>query len=277
MTVLETLQATQLPLLALVLVAAGLAKLTLRGPDRGVDGGLADRLRHHRGLATLVASAECGLGVAVLTVPEPAVRLAVAAWFAGATWIVDELRTRRPEDGCGCFGTLSSTRIGKRVIARPLLLTAAATAAIGAPPSGLGALERGAALQWPLLAGELGVLLALSPEVGVLLARRSRPPCELRAASLPETIRALHHSPAWREYAPILTEADPVEVWRELCWRFLVYPGQVERTEVEVVFAVSLAGERRPVVRVAMAETMPEAALNAALDATVATRAEVAV
>jgi hypothetical protein len=125
-----------------------------------------------------------------------------------------------------------------------------------------------------LLAVEIGVLLALSPEIGVLLERRSRPPCELRAASLPDTFRALHHSPAWREYGPILTGSRPTEVWRELCWRFLVYPGRVDRTEVEVVFAVSLAGERRPVVRVAMTETVPEAALDAALDATVVTRVD---
>src|SRR5207247_6233713 len=136
---------------------------------------------------------------AVLTVRHPAVRLAVAVWFAGATWIVNELRARRPEEGCGCFGNLSSTRIGKRVIIRPLLLTGAATSAMGVAPTGLTVLVAAPSVRWPILAAELALLLCLSPELGVLLARRSRPPCELRAASLPETFRALHHSPAWRE------------------------------------------------------------------------------
>jgi hypothetical protein len=271
---LEAFREAQLPLLALVLVTAGLAKLALRGPRRPADNvrpDLVQLLRDHHRLGAAVAVTECGLGAALLTVPLPAVRLAVAVWFAGATWIVDELRARRPEEGCGCFGTLSSTRIGRRVLIRPLLLTAAATATMGVPVTGLAVLSQTPGLATLIVALELAALLALSPEVGVLPARRTRPACELRAVSLTDTVRTLHRSAAWREYGAILTGSAPTEVWRELCWRFMVFPGRLARTDVEVVFAVSLAGERRPVVRVALVETVPEAVLEAALDATVAT------
>jgi len=272
---LEALREAQLPLLTLVLLTAGLTKLLLRGPRRPTVQArpdLAQLLRDHHGLGIGVALAECGLGVLLLTAPAPVVRLAVAAWFAGATWIVNELRARRPEEGCGCFGTLSSTRIGHRVLVRPLLLTAAATATIGIPNTSLDVLGHGPGLSSVFVAMELAVLLALSPELGVLLARQARPACEIRTVPLADTVRTLHHSAAWREYGPLLTGTGPSEVWRELCWRFLVYPGRLARTEVEVVFAVSLAGERRPAVRVALVETVPEAVLAAALDSTVVSR-----
>ena len=270
---LETLRESQLPLLTLVLLAAGLAKLTLRGEQGAADrAGLAQLLRHNRGAATAVAVSECGLGIALLVVPYQGVRLATAVWFAGATWIVDELKARRPEEGCGCFGALSSTRIGNRVIIRPLLLTAAATATMGVPGTGWSVFGRLAGAPGLVLAAELVLVLALSPEVGVALARRARPSCESRPIPPAETYRTLRQSRAWQEYEPIITAAAPSEVWRELCWRFLVYQGCLGRTEVEVVFAVSLAREKQPVVRVAVVEAVPAAVLEAAQDATVATR-----
>ncbi|MFD0887291.1 hypothetical protein ACFQ08_22335 [Streptosporangium algeriense] len=57
---------------------------------------------------------------------------------------------------------------------------------------------------------------------------------------------------AWRSHVGLLSSTEPVDSWRELCWRFFVYEGHSHTGEpVEVVFAVYLSG-RHPAVRVAM-------------------------
>ncbi|GAA3419261.1 hypothetical protein [Streptosporangium vulgare] len=53
----------------------------------------------------------------------------------------------------------------------------------------------------------------------------------------------------------MLASKEPVDSWRELCWRFFVYPGSSHAGDpVEVVFAVYLSG-RHPAVRVAMVDS----------------------
>ena len=253
---LTALRETQLPLLAAVLITAGLAKLILRGPGVPEGAPVVEVLRHHRGLAVVTALAEVGLGVALLVAPYQGVRVATVIWFVGATWIADELRTRRPEAGCGCFGALSTTRIGVRVMLRPIALAGAALATLGLPQSGQEGLL---GLRLACLLCEVALVAALSPEVGVLLARlRSKAPCELRQVPLSQTMIALKASRAWREHGPVLQSTEPVEVWRELCWRFLVFracsgPGSGGR-EQELVFAVSLASGHRPEVRAALVD-----------------------
>jgi hypothetical protein len=247
---LEVLRESQLPLLAGVLLAAGMSKLVLRGPDPPTDAHALDLLRHHRGLTVVVALVEWALGVALLVTPHPSVRVATSIWFAAATWIVGELRARRPEAGCGCFGVLSTTRVGIRAVVRSMLLTGAAIATMGVPVPGAEVLRLSLGWRGVTLAMEVAVLAALSPELGTLLARRRvHVPCELRMIPLRETYATLHASGAWKEYLPVITGAEPVEVWRELCWRFLVYAGHSDRQNVEVVFAVSLEAARHPAVR----------------------------
>jgi hypothetical protein len=65
---------------------------------------------------------------------------------------------------------------------------------------------------------------------------------------------ALHGSRVWRRHTPVIARERPVDVWRELCWRYLVYPGRYGGRDVEVVFAVYLRG-RRPAVRAAVVDT----------------------
>jgi hypothetical protein len=248
---LETFGELQLPLLAAVLVTAALAKLILRGPDGPDSAHVLDALRHHRGLTVLTALAEAGLGAALLVAPVLEVRVATVVWFVAATWVVDELRARRPDAGCGCFGALSTTRIGWRVLVRPLVLAGAATATLPAPASEVYRHLAGPGVALPL--AEFAVLIGFSPELGVLIARwRSQPPCEIRQVPLADTLDTLHSSQAWRDRRNTLLSRRPVEVWRELCWRFLVYPAEVDGMEGEVVFAVSLAGTRHPEVRAAL-------------------------
>ena len=48
-----------------------------------------------------------------------------------------------------------------------------------------------------------------------------------------------------------VSAGSPSDVWREGCWRFVVYPGCARGRAVDIVFAVYLQ-TRRPPVRVAV-------------------------
>jgi hypothetical protein len=62
---------------------------------------------------------------------------------------------------------------------------------------------------------------------------------------------ALHASSQWRKYASQVSAAAPADVWREGCWRFVVYPGFARGRRVDIVFAIYLQA-RRPAVRAAV-------------------------
>ena len=106
----------------------------------------------------------------------------------------------------------------------------------------------------------VAVLVALSPEVGEIVTRMSHAdPCELREVPLARTFSALEASAPWRRYRRHLVTERPVDVWREGCWRFMVFPAVLGSRRVEMVFAVYLAGRRAP-VRVGMLDVAPGAA-----------------
>ncbi|WP_131739305.1 MauE/DoxX family redox-associated membrane protein [Actinomadura roseirufa] len=268
-------QNTQVLLLATVLLAACLAKLTVRERAAGVPdhvhgvpvpAGLArvTALRRSRGLNVGLGLGEGVLGLALLVTPQLPVRVAVALAFAAATWVVGELRVRRPDAGCGCFGGLSSKRVGRRSVLRAMLFTACAVASLGAPLPGLQVLRDVPAQVALLLTVELALFAALSPEVPALVERgarargRGRPPvpCERRRSPVTETYRALYDSPAWVEHENVVASAVPLDVWREGCWRFVVFPARMNERDMEVVFAVSTA-ERDRTVRSAVVQADP--------------------
>lgn len=252
---LQTIQDVQVPLLAVALLTAAGAKLAVREtPPNGESAGAGIDLRRNRPLAIGLVLAEGVLGVGLLTSTHIVVRLGTAMGFVGALWVVGELKARRPEVGCGCFGGLSTTRIGTRTIVRTALFVIISVIALTAPHTGLEVLRNALGWNGVLLLAELAVLAALSPEIAVALAKRQlRVPCELRPIPLSATYATLHASDAWREHRRLLVATEPVDVWRELCWRFLVYPGWRNGQEVEVVFAVSLE-QRSRVVRAAVVE-----------------------
>ncbi|WP_019631710.1 MauE/DoxX family redox-associated membrane protein [Actinomadura atramentaria] len=271
-------QNTQVLLLSGVLLAACLAKLAIRAPAPAPDhvhgvplpGRLrqATALRHSRTMSVTVALVEGGLGVALLVTSQFSVRLATALAFAGATWVVSELRVRRPDAGCGCFGGLSVQHVDRRSVARALLFTAAALAALGAPRAGFAVLRDGHATAWlGLLVVELALFCLLSPEIPALLERgglrRAGEPCERRHSPLEETMRTLRASAAWTGHEESLVSAVPLDVWREGCWRLLAYRAVSDGRPVELVFAVSTAAKSRR-VRVAMvpAEDEPSPAIG---------------
>jgi hypothetical protein len=244
-----------LPILVLMLVLGAVAKVATAGSD-AEPGGLT-RL----GPAILVpegwrkpalivcAAAELALAAGMLFWDSPLPRGATIAFFAVSTYVLVDLRRRRPDAGCGCFGEVSSTPVGLRSIGRTIVLTGMAAAVTAEAVDG--AVVR-AELSWTMaawFAGGLVALMVLSPELEEAVARlRYRAPCEHRHLPVERSLSRLNGSAAWRSQRALLTSTEPTDVWRELCWRFFAYPARTaEGDVVEVVFAVYLSGRHAPV------------------------------
>ncbi|NUR92646.1 MAG: hypothetical protein HOY71_51965, partial [Nonomuraea sp.] len=172
-----------------------------------------------------------------------------------STYVLLELRRRRPDAGCGCFGEVSATPVGRRSIGRTVVLSGMALVTVWAGEPGYLAVLHP---HWGLAAAGIVALAVLSPEIEEVIDRlRYRAPCEQRPAPAESaTLARLKGSSAWRAHAEGLGSAEPYDSWRELCWRFFAFEN---RDEEDVVFAVYLSG-RRPAVRVAVVsrESMPE-------------------
>ncbi len=115
-----------------------------------------------------------------------------------------------------------------------------------------------------VLAFELSLIAFLSPELGEILVRLGySEPCELRRLPVERTMAALHASSPWRRYAGQISSAAPIDVWREGCWRFVVYAGVARGRRVDIVFAVYLQ-PRRPVIRAAVLDAYTDEVLGLA-------------
>ena len=77
------------------------------------------------------------------------------------------------------------------------------------------------------------------------------------------TMTALHASSVWRKYAGQISAATLSDVWREGCWRFVVYPGSARGRRVDIVFAVYLQS-RRPAIRAAVLDADTDMVLGPA-------------
>ena len=105
-----------------------------------------------------------------------------------------------------------------------------------------------------IFAVELAVIAALSPEVGETLVRLGySEPCELRRLPAARTLAALRRSSQWRRRAGLVTVEVPSDMWRELCWRYVVFPARVGDRDAEIVFAVYLR-RHRPVIHTALVD-----------------------
>jgi hypothetical protein len=240
----EMLRDLQIPFLASVLLLACIAKLTVRDGDPEP----LVALHRRRPFVYGVALAEGTIGVALLVTPSGIVRLACVVFFATATWIIGDLARRGTDEGCGCFGGLSAAPAGRRGLVRAALLAVTALASAGVPDTGAHVLSRVGAGGVLLLAAETGLLLALSPELALAVERtRKTTPCELLDVPLTDTYARLYASEVWREHEDDLASATPVETWRELCHRYVVFPARIDGRRAEMVFAVPVDGRRRPV------------------------------
>ena len=270
----------QPPFIAALLIGGCAAKLSraIRAPEDpgGRPPGLAPLSKP---LVMLMCAAELSLALALLVTMLPAsthpgtplfapqaatgARVAAAAFFLVAGSALVELRSRRPALGCGCFGDLSTRPPGPRSIARAAMLTVAALISLNTPALYLPPRGQGAMLFLGLVIGEVALLVALSPEVGEALIRLGyTDPCERRSLPVARTLAALYRSRLWRRYRSGITAAEPADVWRELCWRYVTFPYRPgegsARPGADIVFAVELK-RRRPAVRAAVVPRVPGA------------------
>lgn len=256
----DIVREVQILILAALLVSGGAAKAaqTIGAKSAETESGPAAifplRLRSTAAACLYLTELVLGGGLLLTAgrtgagLPALVIRTGTVLLFSTAVGALHVLRDRRPESGCGCFGELSRTPVSMRTITRTGALCMAAVATIGAPPLRMPGSAGQAALTLAVIAAELALLAALSPEVSELLTKMSHAdPCELREVPLSRTFTALEASGPWRRYRRYLVTGGPVDVWREGCWRFLVFPGEIGSRRVEVVFAVYLAGRRAPV------------------------------
>jgi len=263
MTFARSAEQMQIPLLALVLLGACAAKMSRVIRARSIvvvlDATSLFPPRLRRAATMAVCFTELCLGAGILATSGRAwlgwadgVRLATALFFLIAMCAIVELREFRPGVGCGCFGELSSAPPGPRSVLRAALLAAAALVSLHGgeltlPPAG-----PTAALDLGILMAEFLLVAALSPEVGEVLARLGyTEPCEVRAAPPQRAITSLRRSRAWRCHATLAPAEKPADMWRELCWWYLVYPGRDGAGECDIVFAVEVR-PRRPAIRAAV-------------------------
>jgi hypothetical protein len=265
--VLQAIGEVQIPLLAVMLLLGCGAKLRRVLRTGSIDEGLGPTalfpMRLRRPVAIIVCALEGGLGLGLILTalrslgPEDlatTVRAGTALLFLIATTALVELRQTRPDVGCGCFGDFSTAPVSGRTITRSALLTASALATIGLGPIRHLPSERAAFGMLGVFCAELLLIAALSPEVGEGLIRLGySEPCEVRTVPTARTLTLLRRSKSWRRYADLVTADLPVDVWRELCWRYVVYPATYLDEPAEIVFAVFLQ-QRRPAVHAALVD-----------------------
>jgi Methylamine utilisation protein MauE len=282
MLMLTAIREAQLPLLAAVLLGAcGTKAWKALRPHAGAghsDPSALFPAHLRRPIMVLVFAAELGLGLGLIgtalrlpgtdpaaaRLPAMVARTGTALFFLVAAGVLNEMRQRRPDAGCGCFGELSGTPIGLRTIARAGLLCASAVATLGLPPLRMPSSSTVAELWLAVLAFELALLAFLSPELGEIMVRLGySEPCEVRRMPVGRTLSALHASTQWRKYASQVSAGAPSDVWREGCWRFVVYPGYARGRRVDIVFAVYLQN-RRPAIRAAVLDADTDEVLGRA-------------
>ena len=257
---LTVLREIQVPVLAAMLLAGCLAKLARAVRRRSVSDGLGPTalfpLKLRPWAAVTLTTVEFAMGVGLIVTagrlgsdgPATVVRLGTCLVFVVATCALIELRSVRPDIGCGCFGEFSGSPITGRTLTRSILLAVAALATVHARSITLPDTVAGALPWLIMIMAELFLFGLLSPEVREVLVRIGySAPCELRVLSAEQTIATLHRSAQWRRHSALLAADEPLDSWRELCWRYVAYPSRYNGRDAELVFAVYLQ-HRRPAV-----------------------------
>ncbi len=260
---LTSLGEVQIPLLAVMLLGGCVTKLRRAIADRSIDAALGPTalfpLKMRRSAALALCAVEFGFGIGLIITagrigsggPAELIRLGTSLLFLVATCARIELRSVRPDIGCGCFGEFSSTPITWRTLTRSGLLAVAALASARVRPIKLPKTGTSAAAILLLLAAELVVFGLLSPEIRDVLVRVGyTAPCELRVPPPEQTLAALQRSAAWRRHAALITSQQPTDMWRELCWRYIAFPSRQGDREADLVFAVYLQHYRPTVLSV---------------------------
>ena len=265
--VLTEIREAQVPLLSAMLLGGSATKVTRALRVGSVDAGLGPtalfpmRLRRRVSLSLCAAEFLCGMALIVTAGRfgrgelATGVRIATSLLFLVATCALLELRASHPEVGCGCFGEFSTAPVSGRTLARSAFLSVAALVTIGLPPLQAPHPGADAGRLLAIFGVEFLVIAALSPELGEALVRLGySEPCELRRLPAVRTLAALRRSSQWRRRASVITAEVPLDMWRELCWRYVVFPARLGEREAEIVFAVHLR-PHRPVIHAALVDS----------------------
>jgi len=264
---LHAIREVQIPLLAAMLLGACAAKLAQVLKAGGLSAAFGPTalfpVNMRRPVAVAICVIEFSLGLGLIltaggiggSVPVAAFRVATCLFFIVATCALIELRASRPDVGCGCFGDFSTAPVSLRALARSALLAVAAAVTVQLGPIGLPPVKASAYAELlGILAAELLIIGALSPEIGEGLIRLGySEPCELQTVPSGRTLAALHRSRQWRRHAALVTSTVPADIWRELCWRYVVFPASYDHRPADLVFAVFLR-YRRPAIRAALVD-----------------------
>jgi hypothetical protein len=264
--VLQAIREVQIPLVAAMLLGGSVTKLVRTLRTGSVDPGLGPTalfpMSSRRPVAVILCAVEGGLGLGLIITAGGAggmaaatcIRIGAGLLFLVATSTLIELRTVRPDVGCGCFGDFSTAPVSGRTIARSALLAIAASSTIDLGSISASQVGRAGIELMVFLGAELLAIGALSPEVGEGLIRLGySEPCELRDVPSLRTLAALRRSKQWRRYSDLVTSDVPADVWRELCWRYVVYPSTYQERPADLVFAVFLQ-HRRPAIHAALVD-----------------------
>jgi hypothetical protein len=267
---MQAIREVQIPVVAVLLLAGCTAKLLQALRTGSLDAGFGPTALFPLSMRRPVAITVCliegvlGLGLVVTAGGAKATggpttatiaRLGAGVLFLVATSALIELRTVRPDVGCGCFGDFSTAPVSGRTIARSAFLAAAILSAIGLPDIKAPHTGRAGFELLVIVCAELLVIGCLSPEVGPGLIRLGySEPCELRDVPSARTLAALRRSKQWRRYGVLVATDVPADIWRELCWRYVVYPSDYAERPADLVFAVFLQ-YRRPVVHAALVDS----------------------
>jgi hypothetical protein len=247
---------------ALVLVGAGASKLLTRFPQMAADkSALAALLgtRHTLKAWRVLSTAELAIGVALVAEAQSRMPAAAATTvFAAAVGYLVWAWRRAPGAACGCFGGGGASVEPLTIIRACLLFAAAlAPALYGSWTDGV---RNAGPLTGALLAAEIAVMVAVSPEIHVLVHRwRSvEPACLTSRVPLDDTVAAIKKSRAWRRLRGRLQSENLVDFWRDGCWRFHAYDLIHDGTAGSAVFAVKVPPGR---MKLKVAIVTPEATL----------------
>jgi hypothetical protein len=262
---LDAIREVQIPLLAGMLLSACVGKVRHLARDGatteqfGPTALFPMSMQVPLVLALCVAEVILGLGLIVTAggfggSADTWFRIATCLLFVVSSCALIELRATRPGVGCGCFGELSRAPVSNRTLARSAFFAIAALATVEMRPIKLPRTVGNGLELAAILCLELVIVGALSPEVGEGLIRLGySEPCELRDIPVARTLKLLRRSKQWRRSRWLITADAPTDVWRELCWRYVVYPSTCTGRPADIVFAVYLQ-QRRPVVYAAFVD-----------------------
>jgi hypothetical protein len=243
------LAAAQALVVAVVILWAGLWKATFPRAHALARRSALARILHgeQRAMLAHVALGACEMTVAILLLALPQARTVAVALatlltlgFVGyliLAWRID------PKAPCACMGGRATTISWNSLLRAGALLVMSLA---GWPVHEFwGAALQAAPLVIPVLALEVVLLWALSPEFGGpgiavvpqaqrMLRLRLDPTCARARQDVAAIERALQHAEAYRGLRPAL--GARTDAWREGCWDYIAYSALYERQAATIVF-----------------------------------------